>query len=434
MALRAGMCWLRDYQPLRRPAPAVSPLRAGAVYAIVGDLAEGLGAICARALVQRCGARLALLGPKALPEPAQWEAWLATHGPRHPVSALVRSLQQLRQAGTGLRLYRGELTDPAWLEASLAAAAAELGPIRGIFHVDAMGDRAACPLAAADAVASSEQVFATRVSALRALASASGRLTQLEFVVLQSSLSAIVGGEGFAAYAAASAYADATAATCTGAVPWVAVDWDAVQRDEDGASERAGAGSALLAAALTADEVWTALERILARPRFAQVVLTPIDLAARIAHAFDPNRTQPGAAAGSRAQGHGRPAIATPYVAPRTDTERMVAQAMGELLGIDQVGADDDFFDLGGHSLLAIQAVTRLRKEFGVELPMRALLFEARTAAGIAAVIDRSRAAADGEPAPGAHAPDEPVEALLASVEQMAPEEVARRLQPGLGP
>ena len=53
------------------------------------------------------------------------------------------------------------------------------------------------------------------------------------------------------------------------------------------------------------------------------------------------------------------------------------------------VGVDDDFFELGGNSLLAIQAVTRLRKEFGVELSMRSLLYGTPTVAGIAAAIER---------------------------------------------
>jgi acyl carrier protein len=70
---------------------------------------------------------------------------------------------------------------------------------------------------------------------------------------------------------------------------------------------------------------------------------------------------------------------------------------MGELLGIERVGANDNFFELGGHSLLAIQVITRLRQQFGVELPMRALLFEAPTVAGIAQVIGQAVAASAAE-------------------------------------
>src|SRR5690606_39799241 len=65
-------------------------------------------------------------------------------------------------------------------------------------------------------------------------------------------------------------------------------------------------------------------------------------------------------------------------LAPESDVERRVAALFGEVLGAERVGLDDDFFDRGGHSLLATQLVARIRAEFDVQLPLRAL-FEARS-------------------------------------------------------
>jgi amino acid adenylation domain-containing protein/FkbM family methyltransferase len=78
------------------------------------------------------------------------------------------------------------------------------------------------------------------------------------------------------------------------------------------------------------------------------------------------------------------------YVAPRTGTERAVAEIWAEVLGLRQVGATDDFFDLGGHSLLATQVVSRVRSTLGVELSLRVFL-TARTVETLAAEIDRVR-------------------------------------------
>jgi amino acid adenylation domain-containing protein len=59
------------------------------------------------------------------------------------------------------------------------------------------------------------------------------------------------------------------------------------------------------------------------------------------------------------------------FVAPRTESEHKLAEIWSEVLGVGQIGVDDDFFALGGHSLLATQVVSRIRDAFEVELPLR---------------------------------------------------------------
>ena len=75
------------------------------------------------------------------------------------------------------------------------------------------------------------------------------------------------------------------------------------------------------------------------------------------------------------------------FVAPRTTIEEMLAVVWTELLGVEQVDVHHNFFDLGGHSLLGTQLVSRVRKIFQVELPLRTL-FEAPTIAGMAEAVE----------------------------------------------
>jgi oxalate---CoA ligase len=56
------------------------------------------------------------------------------------------------------------------------------------------------------------------------------------------------------------------------------------------------------------------------------------------------------------------------YVAPRTEIEVKIAQIWSQVLGIDTIGVDDNFFALGGHSLLATQVISRIRQALGIEL------------------------------------------------------------------
>jgi len=75
------------------------------------------------------------------------------------------------------------------------------------------------------------------------------------------------------------------------------------------------------------------------------------------------------------------------YIAPRTDTEARLARIWSELLKVEQVSADDNFFEIGGHSLLATQLNPRIRDEFQVELSIR-FLFASPVVADIAMRID----------------------------------------------
>lgn len=96
-----------------------------------------------------------------------------------------------------------------------------------------------------------------------------------------------------------------------------------------------------------------------------------------------------------------RPDLDSEYVAPGTDTERKVAGFWEELLGVSKVGVNDDFFDLGGHSLIAVRLFRMIKKEFSVDLPM-SVLFDAKTVAQCAAIIDDMKPSSSGQPAAAA--------------------------------
>lgn len=101
---------------------------------------------------------------------------------------------------------------------------------------------------------------------------------------------------------------------------------------------------------------------------------------------------------------HPRPDLETPYVAPRSAREREVAEVWQEILGVNGVGVDDDFFALGGHSLAAVQIGTLLRNRLGAELDLRAF-FEQPTVAHTADLLEAG-------PRPAADRLENPIEVL----------------------
>ncbi len=111
-------------------------------------------------------------------------------------------------------------------------------------------------------------------------------------------------------------------------------------------------------------------------------------------------------------------------VAPRTPLERQIADVWREVLAVDVIGVDDEFFALGGHSLLAMRVVARLAAILPVQLTIGAM-FEARTVAGMAALVTRRLAELEEA------APDDDLAAMLAELEDMSDAAAARLLAGG---
>ncbi|EEW26718.1 type I polyketide synthase [Rhodobacter ferrooxidans] len=111
-----------------------------------------------------------------------------------------------------------------------------------------------------------------------------------------------------------------------------------------------------------------------------QVIVSSLDLPALIAQA-DVVDTRP------EGQSFARPDLDTAYLAPRNDIERTLTGFWQDLLGVGQVGVEDDFFALGGHSLIAVRLFAMVKKAYRVDFPI-SVLFEAPTIARCAALIE----------------------------------------------
>lgn len=138
-----------------------------------------------------------------------------------------------------------------------------------------------------------------------------------------------------------------------------------------------GLAEAMLACGLRAEEAPALFERVLAAGvRELAVSSIPLSAIHRAMSDAAPRPLPPVAA--SRA-----PAASAAQLNP---VEAVIADIWRELLGVDEVGRDDDFFALGGHSLAAVRLFARIRKQWNVDLPL-ATLFQGSTLAGLAQLV-----------------------------------------------
>jgi len=416
VAHRGAHRWVQRFARLRRPPAPADVLRQGGVYLITGGLGA-MGLTLAEHLARACGARLALVGRSAVPPRTQWKEHLASHDDDDARSGVIRALQRIEAAGGEILVLSADVADRVAMADAIARTCKRFGALNGVIHAAGTTDAASFgPLEETDR-ALCERHFGPKIKGVRVLRELLRDQT-LDFCVLCSSLSALLGGLGFIAYAAANAYMDAFAWQQCGdrRSAWLSIDWD-------GWRFRAGAPAAttLDQLAITPSEGVEAFDRAISAGHASQIVVSTGDLDARMDHwvRF--------AAAGAAeapvdippAPATARPTLRDSYVPPSNDIEQAIAELWQRLIGVDRVGINDNFFELGGHSLLAVQLISRLRDRFQIELSVHRL-FEGPTVAELASSV---AAALSSE-----HAALEKLDRMLSLVEGMSDEEVRELL------
>jgi acyl transferase domain-containing protein len=426
VAYRGNYRWLPIAEPLYlNPIESQTSLRERGVYLITGGMG-GIGLTIATHLAQTIQQpKLILIGRSPFPYQTEWAEWLTSHEEADPTSNKIRQLQSLQEIGAEILVLTADVADLVQMVAIQGQIQQTYGQINGIFHTAGVPGDGIIQLKTPETAAS---VMRPKVQGTLVL-DRIYRDKNLDFLVLFSSHSAMLGGMGQIDYCAANSFLDAFAIAQSRNPNYrtISIDWDIWQEVGMGADltklpahlqqERLAA----LATGIPPTAGWDALHRILHSDLDRAIVSTQDwqtvlkqQQQRTVATAETP---QPSSQATT--DGHTRRVQSTTYIAPSTEIERQIAQLWQTQLGIAQIGANDNFFELGGHSLLAVRVVSQLREIYPVDLSLRTLLSEAPTVAGLAAIIADLLCEPDD--------PDEMVR-LLAEIENLSIDEVRELL------
>ncbi|NES13761.1 MULTISPECIES: type I polyketide synthase [Micromonospora] len=224
LALRGRHWWVRDFEAIR-PAGEGSRLRPGGVYLITGGLG-GVGLALAEQIAGAVHAPvLGLLSRTAFPAEQDWTDWLAGHGEHDETSRRIRRLARLRERGARVIVLTADVTDRDALAGAVdRLRAAGGGGLHGVIHAAGLPSRGLIAVKSAQDVA--DVLAAKTVGTLHLDAVCDS--DQLDFLLLCSSLTGLLGGPGQSDYCAANAFLDVFAQwrrASTGA-PVTAVAWD----------------------------------------------------------------------------------------------------------------------------------------------------------------------------------------------------------------
>ena len=217
---------------------ATGRLQPQSTYLITGGFG-GIGLTLAEHLATTYQARLILLSRTPLPPRDQWGQWLDNHPPTDPTSRRLHQIQHLEQSGGQVLPLHADITDQAMLTTALQTVRQQWGQIDGIFHTAGVVDDS---LIALKTASDAQRVLAPKVAGtlnLTAALRATNLDTQLGFLMLFSSTSAIIAPPGQIDYVAANAFLNAYA-QADHDFPVLAVDWGVWR--EVGMAEKAARG------------------------------------------------------------------------------------------------------------------------------------------------------------------------------------------------
>jgi acyl transferase domain-containing protein/acyl carrier protein len=381
VAYRGNRRWAQKFEPvsLRADDDPIRPLRENGVYLITGGLG-GVGLLLADYLARTLRARLILTRHSHFPDRDEWEDWLATHDEGDTISRKILKLQALQQHGATLDIISADVSDERQMQSLIDRVYDKFGQLNGVLHAAGVTSGASVYKPYAEiGYDESEMQFQPKGYGLYVLEKVlSGR--GVDFCLLFSSNASTLGGLGFITYSASNQFMDAFAASRNrlSDTAWISANWDPWPEET---KRYSGFQTNVDQYTMTPEESEEAFRRIVSMSDGGQIAVGTGDLPARIA-IYVKRDTGPDAPASK----HPRPAIKSTYVAPANDAERVVAEIWQQILGIDNVGRNDNFFDLGGHSLLATRVISHLREAFQINLPV-GKLFEAPTVASLAEVI-----------------------------------------------
>ncbi len=375
VAYRNGTRWVPQFRPLHIDKETLCelPLRQDGVYLITGGLGS-IGLALAEHLAQHMPAHFVLIGRGALPQHQEWERWLAEHAEHDTTSIKLRALQRIERLGGNVHTLAVDVAQEDQMQELFAYIDTSFGRLDGViycagntasdaFHSLLTTDQALC-----------ERHFQTKAYGIMALEKAL-YARQLDFCVIFSSISSILGGLGFFSYAAANQFVDAFVAHHNSHSPqsWKCINWDTW-------SVHSVTASGVLAGtmvdyAMTIEEGMMAFDLALASPVLVLVNSTG-DLQQRIQQwiARDMSSYISSLDEGLKSSKTYHPT----QMGSVENLERKISEIWQQALGIEHINLHENFFDLGGNSLIGLHVMAQLRRELQVQLSP-VTLFEAPT-------------------------------------------------------
>ena len=378
IAYRGHNRWLQTFEPVRLEESIETPrLRKTGVYLITGGLG-GIGLVLAKHLAEAVQAKLVLTGRSAFPAREEWSSWLETHEETDSTSRKIRQVQELEALGAEVLVISADVADLSQMREAITQAQQQFGQLHGVIHAAGVPSGGVIQRKTLEDV---QKILAPKVNGTLVLERLL-RNVDLDFWILCSSVSSLLGGFGQIDYCGANAFLDAFAYYQTvkngrfvNSINWgawqevgMAVTTAIAQQLQELRAENVQQG-------IAPNEGTDALRRILGAT-IPQVIVSPSDFnyLLKQSRSYDKESFLEALETINQSRSkHPRPELGNDYVVPRNEIEQKLAEIWQQILGVERIGIYDNFFELGGDSLLGTQVISKLDIVFNSKLSIAKL-------------------------------------------------------------
>lgn len=404
VAIRGRARWSRSFEPVILSGKEGRLDRQDGAWMVLGGFGR-IGLTVASWIAHTKQSPVVLVGRKKMPQRDQWETWLQEHDADDPIAERLMAAKTIAEAGVVVDVETADIADLQSLRQAAQRVAARFGSIRGIVHsAGVVESRIIHYTGPADC----RRQFAAKVGGIEALAAVAEEF-QVPRCLINSSLSSVLGGIGFCGYTASNLFLDAFVERQNRqaqfkraqdnqaqekqfrSTQWTVVNWDGWLFPEAADLVKDNPAVHLT---MSPEEGFSCLQLLDDQAAPDRVVVSTGDLQQRLAawvnrQQLTETLTEPEEK--EVATRHPRPTnLSSAFVEPRNPTEKAIVAVWEDLLGIEGIGANDNYIELGGHSLLAGQIIGRLREKLKTPISIRSL-FEFPTVADLALHVDAVR-------------------------------------------
>ena len=343
IAFRNNQRWVQFFDPIHLEIPSMkqsmSRIRQNGVFLITGGVGN-IGFMFAELFVKQFGARLILTGRSSFPENGE----------------SINKLKKLEEMGGEVIYIQADVADIEQMRAVVIESKKRFGEINGIIHAAGITEGQSIRIIGDLTDDDCYLQFRSKVIGGLVLAELF-KDKELDFCWVLSSISCVLGGVGFGAYASANRFLDSFVKKhnrlTEGKSRWFCLNWDGMD-----SSNSIDIFKRFLVLTdidqLIVSRGGNIHKRIDNWIKFKQETLKE-----NLKEKSD-----------GRTVSHSRPNLSNNYVAPMTEIDKAIAKIWENLFGFESIGIDDDFFELGGDSLKANTLLARIHCEFGVNIPL----------------------------------------------------------------